>query len=165
MAGIEFSQIGSTSGADPCPPGYIITKDNFCDPEALADSAEIDSIQKTENVIKIEKTSQTAFPLGQKTMLPPDLEPEYGRKYGYRLHIQPTYQAWTDASSILIEIKTKNGYQDSVRLDETVGFHTFEIPPNQGDSVTVCADLGSQARKPSCETFITDNLDSSFFYP
>jgi len=108
-----------------------ITKDNFCDPEALADSAEIDSIQKTENVTEMEKTSQAAFPLGQKTMLPPDLESEYGRKYRYRLHIQPTDQAWTDVSSILIEIETKNGYQDSVRLDEMGGFHTFKIPPHQ----------------------------------
>lgn len=139
-----------------CPPGYVITKDNFCDPEA-ADSSLTDSIQKTENVTEIERTSSGSFPLGQKTMLPRDLEIEYGQQYGYTLRIQVS-----DTSSILIEIETRNGYQDSTKLDGP-GYHIFKIPPNQGDSVTVC--ISEQTRNPNCKTFITDGTESWVHYP
>jgi hypothetical protein len=91
-----------------------------------------------------------------KTVQPTNLNIYFFRGYlspdfssGYRLTI--FVSEWPfGSSSVRIDIETANGYRDSSTVSTAVPgtpSRTFNIPPNQGNSVNVCTDPSTRFRK------------------
>ena len=79
---------------------------------------------------------------------------------GYSLTVTITSHPF-GASTVDIDILTENGYSDSKKVSTAGGATTtFDIPPNQGDSVRVRADAGLLHFE-NCKRFTSDGDDKS----
>lgn len=64
------------------------------------------------------------------------------------------------SSSVRIDIETENGYSDSTSVNTAVSgnpSHTFNIPQNQGNSISVCTDPEGILAIGTCQTFTQAN--------
>ncbi|MGH9987380.1 MAG: hypothetical protein ACRD8W_25825 [Nitrososphaeraceae archaeon] len=159
------SVLGSSLETKPCPPGYIIYGNGFCEPETISGIPELASMQESENGSKLEKVSpslsQTQCPGFQIDLLSRDLKSKFGQQCGYNFVVQLT--DWTSSTAV-INLETANGYQDSVSLNEGLPgpvYHTFRILANQGDLVNVCTD--PEGSLGPCTTYKTNGIDSVVF--
>jgi hypothetical protein len=79
---------------------------------------------------------------------------------GYSLTVTVTSHPF-GTSTVGIDILTENGYSDTKQVSTTGGATTtFDIPPNQGDSVRVCVDAGLLHFE-NCKRFTSDGDDKS----
>jgi hypothetical protein len=68
------------------------------------------------------------------------------------------------SSSIRINLETANGYTDSLSVSTAVPgspSHTFDFPSNQGGSVSVCADPEEILSFGNCNSYITNDQDTT----
>ncbi|HEY7078903.1 MAG TPA: hypothetical protein VH500_04315 [Nitrososphaeraceae archaeon] len=83
-----------------------------------------------------------------------------GAESGYRLTVNVPSHPFGE-SSVNIEITTENGYHQFANVGTAGGSsHTFEIPPNEGNSVRVCVYTGfGIARGQNCHSYAADGGD------
>jgi hypothetical protein len=68
------------------------------------------------------------------------------------------------SSSIRINIETANDYTENSSVSTAVSgtpSHTFDIPPNQGGSVSVCADPEGILSFGNYNSYITNDQDTT----
>lgn len=100
---------------------------------------------------------------GGGTFIERDDNDRSGSESGYRLTVD--ISEWPFGSEdIKIRIETANGYIDRATIGTAVSgtpSYTFNIPPNEGDSVRVCVDPEGVFAFGKCEQVTTNGRDKS----